>query len=339
MKRLGVIFVALMSTLVLGCAGGSTSPSEKIQLDPELYTVNEETFEDQDITLPMNYSEDNYRKLVLAVSFQDVGARAGEISDDVVQTLSTRLQTEMAKLKRFTIYSLHNRGGVRVLENLSDIGEANIEVPSGDDLPGIDLVLTGAITVSVERHKRYDKEELVYEVECDFSCEEVATRTVRFAEKAKGRVIRSQYFTLTGKKLGGFDESDQRQAVYGAAMKALAVLANKLGNTFPVGGEVTGVLGNRMNINRGYEDGIGKDNQMVVYAKIGGVDLPLGRATANPGTNNSNLLVYKWNTSDKYAKTIIKRLEEELGAADTLDLYAVSAGMSVPPEWESAYEN
>ncbi len=330
-----IIGAAVIATLI-GC-GGQTGPG--IQVDPDLYTVDQSTFTDKDISLPMNYSEENYRKLVLAVSFQDLGSHAGEISSDVVQTLSARLQTEMSKLNRFTVYSLHNRGGVRVLENLSDIGEANLEVPASGDLPGIDLVLTGAITVSKEHHKRSDRDELVYEVECDFNCEEIASRTVRFSEKAKGRVIRTQFFSLSGKKLGGYDDEDERQAIYGAAMKALAVLANKLGNTYPTGGSITGVLGDRMTLNRGFEDGIGNENQMVVYAKVQGVDLPLGRATASPGAEQSSLVVYEWNQKDKYAKGIIKKLQDDGFAQAGLDLYAVSAGMSVPPEWENAYED
>lgn len=329
--------VCLAMVIVLAGSGCGGSQSSSIQTDPNLHTTSRETFEGKEITLPMNYSEDNYRRLVLAVSFQDVGAAPGEISDEVVETLSTRLQTEMAKLKRFTVYSLHNRGGVRVLENLSDFGEANIEVPTGDELPGIDLVLTGAITVSKEHQKRSNRDELIYEVECDFSCEEVASRTVRFAEKAKGRVIRTQFFSLSGKKLGGYDDSDERQAVYGAAMKALAVLANKLGNTYPVGGEITGVLGERMTLSRGFEDGIGANNQMVVYTKVGGVDLPLALAEASPGARTSNLRIYRWNHEDPYAKPIAERLMEEPGASDAMDLFAVSAGMSVPPEWEDAY--
>lgn len=330
------ILLLLGAVTLAGCGGGAGS---KIQLDPELHTTSRESFEGQTIEMPMNYSESNYRRLVLAVSFQDIGDQPGEISSDVVQTLSARLQTEMAKLKRFTVYSLHNRGGVRVLQNLSDFGEANIEVPTGDELPGIDLVLTGAITVSKEHQKRSDRDEYIYEVECDFNCEEVATRTVRFAEKAKGRVIRTQFFSLTGKKLGGHDDSDERQAVYGAAMKALAVLANKLGNTYPVGGSITGVLGNRMTLDRGFEDGIGKANQMVVYAKVGGVDLPLALAEANPGAEESNLVVYRWSDDDPYAEAMVDQLKSDFKAAAEMDLYAVSAGMSVPPEWEDAYDD
>ena len=225
-----------------------------------------------------------------------------------------------------------------MLENLSDVGEANINVARGDDLPGIDLVLTAAIVSTKELQKRRDRYEVIYEVDVDFSCEEVATRTVKFAEKAKGRTIRTQFFDISGKPLGGFQEGGgEKQAIYSAAMKSLVVMANKLGNTYPVGGEVTGLLGDRMTLNRGFEHGIGKDNQMVVYAKVSGVDVPVGIAQASPGSVNSNLLIHRWNRKDKYAKRIIAAMNDDLGWLDSNRLFAVSAGMSVPPEWESAY--
>ena len=329
---------AIMAVIFVlsGCA--SKSDQGSIQVDPNIHTVSREELLDSDtITLPMNYSEDHYRKLVLAVSFHDIGEETGGISPEIVQTVSARLQTEMTKLKRFTIYSLHNRGGVRVLQNLSQIGEANINVPEGQELPEIDLVLSGAIVATKEMQDRSDRTELIYEVDCDFSCEELATRTVKFAEKAKGRVIRTQFFSLSGKKLGGYREEDERQAIYAAAMKALIVLANKLGNTYPVGGRVTGVLGDRMTLDCGYEHGISQANQMVVYAKIQGVDLPLALAEASPGSNTSSLLIYKWNNDDSYAKDVIESLRSDVNWHRNNLLYAVSAGMSVPPEWDREY--
>lgn len=330
--------VAAMAVVFVLSGCSSKSGKGSIQVDPKIHTVSKQELQESGvIALPMNYSEDHYRKIVLAVAFHDVGEEAGAISPEIVQTVSARLQTEMTKLRRFTVYSLHNRGGVRVLQNLSQIGEARIDVPEGQDLPEIDLVLSGAIVATKEMQDRSDRTELIYEVDCDFSCEELATRTVKFAEKAKGRVIRTQFFSLSGKKLGGYREEDERQAVYAAAMKALVVLANKLGNTYPVGGRITGVLGDRMTLDCGYEQGIGKANQMVVYTKMQGVDLPLALAEASPGGSTSTLLVYKWNDGDPYARDVIEALRADVNWHRNHPLYAVSAGMSVPPEWEQEY--
>jgi len=141
-------------------------------------------------------------------------------------------------------------------------------------------------------------------------------------------------------QIGGFNDrnsENQKQAIYAAGMKSLIVLANKLGNIYPVGGQVTGLLGDDMTLNRGFEHGIGKDTQMVVYTNVSGVDLPIALAVAYPSVAHSTLSVYKWNTKHKYAKKVIKNMQDDMSWIDNHTLYAVSAGASVPPEWENEY--
>ncbi len=329
--------------LILALCGCGTAPKVQpgrpgIQTEPETTTRGRGDMTGE-IRLPMNYHESDYRRLVLAVSFQGMGESVGEISPDIIETVSTRLQTEMARLKRFRVFSLHSRHGVRILENLSEAGEANITVPAGDELPGIDLVLTGSIVMTRELHERLDHSEIIYSVMCDFNCEEVATRTVRFAEKAEGRARRTASYSLSRNRLGGFSQEDEQQAINEAAMKALLVLANKLGNTYPTGGKITGVLGNRMTLNKGFEDGIMQDHQMIVYTKMQGVDLPLGVAEAVPAPFSSNLVVYRWNNEDTYARRLIKKLDTDPNCASELPLYAVSYGVPLPPEWERSYRD
>ena len=310
------------------------------QIKPKFTTYSKSSLESQPIKLPANYSTDSYRKLTMGVSFQDIGSKSGEISNNVVQTLGTRMQTEMAKLRRFTIFSAFNRGGVMMYKELSDVGEVDLQEPVNQK--ALDLVLTGAITVSKERQQRYDHDEIIYEVECDFTCEDLKTRTVKFAEKAKGRTIRTYVLSLSGKKLGGYSEEDEKQAIYNAAMQALAVLANKLDNTFPVGGHVTGITssGTRVAIDKGYEDGISKDMEMVIFADDMGVDIPLAYATAAPGKDKANLKIWRWNDSDEDAEPIIDKLRENPRSwLNNNTMNAVSVGAAVPPEWEKAYKD
>lgn len=338
-----VLAVGAAATVWMAVACGTPAgiqPDRKgIQTEATFYRVGREQLKDGPIELPQNYNEEHYRQILMAVNFQQVSTTPGEISPDVGQTVSARLQTEMAKLKRFTIFSLHNRGGVRVLQNLSQVGEVNMEIPEGDELPGIDLVLTGALTLSRERHERFNADELIYAVECDFSCEEVATKTVKFAEKSEGRSRRTQVRTLTGKKMGGFDINDEEQAIYEAAMEALAGFANKLGHFYPIGGEVTGVLGDRMQMNRGVEHGVVKGMQLVLYTKVSGVDLPIGIAEAQPGPTSSAMVVWRWNTEDAYAKKVIDEIKSDQDWIKNNKLYACSAGTAIPPEWEVLFKD
>ncbi|MEG2465778.1 MAG: hypothetical protein RSB14_07155, partial [Kiritimatiellia bacterium] len=254
--------------------------------------------------------------------------------------LSTRLQTEMAKLKRFTIYSAHNRAGVTFFEALADVDDtAKLREPT--ETRDIDLVLSGRVTVTKERQDRHNDTLLIYEVECDFSCEDLKTHTVKFAEKAKGRTVRKQILSFSGQKMAGYSDADESQAITQAAMKALAVVANKLGNTYPVGGKITGISssGDRMQLAAGFEDGIGNKQQCVIFVNDGGVDVPLALAEAAPGEKGSNLSLYKWNRSDGDAEPLIEALKKSPRTfLNENKLYAVGYGLSVPPEWENAYE-
>ncbi len=320
--------------LLVGCA------TPKLELKPKLKTFSREDLEAMDeITLPMNYSTENFRKLQMGVAFdsiEGVDKKMGRALS-IDPNLSTRLQTEMAKLKRFTIFSAHNRGGVMFFQDLGDV-DSDVSLVEAEDVRDIDIILSGKITVTKERqdgeHARY----LTYEVECDFSCEDLKTRTVKFAEKARGTAVRSMVFSRgTGRQIAGFDASDEQQAITQAAMQALAKVANKLGNTYPVGAEVAGISasGDRMTISKGFEDGIGNKQQCVIYVDDGGVDVPIALAEAVPGADKSTLTVYKWNKGDADAKPLIRELQDAPRQfLKNNKVYAVGYGLSVPPEWE-----
>ena len=252
--KYGLVYLGgLLAVLAAGCS------SDDIALEPTHATYSYEQVKDQEIALPANYNKNNYRKLLLGVAVNDIGVKAGEISPNVVQTLSTRLQTEMAKLKRFSVFSAHNRGGVLLFQSLADVGDAKMPDKNPREM---DLILSASITVSKEKTERKYDDLLIYEVECDFSCEDIRTGEVKFAEKATGRTARAVKFGLGGRRVGGYSEEDEKQAIYNAAMKAIAVAANKLGNYYPVGGQITGMLSTRMTMDKGFEHGVGKDMVM-----------------------------------------------------------------------------
>ncbi len=327
--------ITLISGVIL-FSGCSTAP---IALEPELTTYSRKQLLSKDIELPANYNTQNFGKLTLGVAFEAVGGvdkRTGKpLAID--PGLSARLQTEMAKLKRFTVFSAHNRGGVTFFQQLADV-DGQVALKEATEVRTVDLVLSAKIVVTKEIQERYNDNLLIYEVDCDFSCEDMKTRTVKFAEKAKGRTARKQLISLTGAQLAGYSEADETQAITQAAIKALALVANKLGNTFPVGGRITGcsISGDRMTLDKGFEDGIGKNQQCVLFVSDSGVDIPIGLAEAVPSDVTSNLSVYKWNTRDKDAKLYVRELKKDPKAfLNTFKTYAVGYGMPVPPEWDT----
>lgn len=327
--------------LVAGC----TTETPRLQLDPNLVSYSRKDFERGPIRLPANYSAQNFRKLQLGVSFEAVEGIDRKTGKPLAvdPSLAARLQTEMAKLKRFTVFSAHNRGGVAFFEALQDVEGGEVRMREPVDARTIDLVLSGRLTVTKERQDLYNETLLIYEVECDFSCEDLRTRTVRFAEKARGRTARRQILSYSGRALAGMDTSDERQAITQAALKALAVVANKLGNTFPVGGRIVSAstTGNKMTLSAGFEEGVGQAQQCVVYADDGGVDVPLAMAEAVPKADGTSLLeVYRWNDDDRDAEPLVEAYRADpRGFLASNRVLAVGYGLSVPPEWESEYDD
>lgn len=331
MKR--VLKMGSLGVLALLC--GCVS---EISLDPTLTTYSRETLENMDeIEMPANYSIDNFRKLQMGVAFEvlpGVDTKSGEPLL-INPALSKRLEGEMCKLKRFTIFSMHNRGGVTFFQEVADV-DGQVNLREATNIKEIDLILTASVRVTKSRVDRYNDTILIYEVSCDVSCEDLKTRTVKFAETARGRTARKVLLSYTGKLRAGFDEADEQQAIEQAATKALASVANKLGNTFPVGGAISGMTasGERMTMRAGSEEGIGDKQQCVVFVDDGGVDVPIALAEAAPKNNGtSSLMVYRWaKTAD--AKPLVRELREN-GRAFLRNnrVYAVGYGLPVPPAW------
>lgn len=309
-------------------------------VEPTFKTYSREDLKKGEISLPPNYSSENYRKLQMAVDFSKMSYKDEPLSPDMADALKIRLQTEMAKLKRFTVFSIHNRGGVKLVQSLEDIGEAKTAKPV--DIKNIDIVLSGSLIVSKERESGSRKQLLTYEVECDLNCEDLRTRTVKFSEKSKGRTRKTQILSSTGIPIGGFQANSrdaELQVMTNAAVKALAVVANKLGNTFPVGGKITGMIGNNFTMDKGFEHGVGGKMQMVIYTNVSGVDIPLGIAEAQPGQTSSRLVMWRWNDSDEVAEDIIKEMRKEKNWINTHDVLAVGYGMARPADWDKEYKD
>ena len=333
MKNLSVIAMAIgVGVIITGCM---TTPSGRGPLPVKYYTKAD--LEDMDeVKLPANYSIDNFRKLQMVMNVKVV---SGDGKMKVDKNLSTRMQTEMAKLKRFEIFSLHNRSKTE-LDALSDVDET-VKVIEADQVKASDLILTGSITITRSLHELRDERVYVYMADGDFSCENAKTRTVLFAEKARGFWDRRIRYTLTGQVQGNVSEDE---AIQIASLRCLALIANKLGNTFPSGGRVTNITGSgdTMVMQAGQHEGIAPNQQVCVFLSEDGLDIPIAFAEATPKNDGtSQLRVYRWNTDNDDAEAIV---DEIRGSARKFlksykgdlknGLYAVAFGMAVPADRE-----
>lgn len=325
----------LYALALLTLAGCASAPSVRGPIPAKYYSKAE--LEDMDeVKLPPNYSVDNFRKMQMVMNVKVV---AGDGKTKIDKTLSGRLQAEMAKLKRFEIFSLHNRSKVE-LDAIGDLDE-EVKVVSADNVKASDLMLTGTIKVTVAENDLRNEKVFVYSADGDFSCEDAKTRTVYFAEKARGVWDRKVRYSLTGQAHGNVSEA---QAIQIACLRCLAIVANKLGNTFPTGGRITNVTGSgdTMVMKAGQHEGVAPNQQVCVFLSEDGLDIPVAFAEATPKNDGtSQLRVYRWNLDNSDAKQIVKEIRGSGRAflknykGDRKNgLYAVAFGMAVPADWE-----
>ncbi|MBQ6924313.1 MAG: hypothetical protein IJQ73_06710 [Kiritimatiellae bacterium] len=341
MRKPAYVLSALGMALLCGCA-----TTETIDLGPNVTTFSkEELMKAPRITLPPGYNTDNFRKIRMNVFFESVTGRERVVDSDgklverelaASQNLGARLQGAMAELNRFTVRSDYNRGGA-----LAESIRKGVEGVKQD----ADISLSCKVTATKEKEKRYNDTLVIYEVDVDYSCEDLKTGDVAFAGHAKGRTARSQFVGITGRVTGGFQDTpdNERQAIEQAALKAVVEIANRLGNEYPVGGRITGATatGEKLTLDKGELDGIGANQMCVVFVNDGGVDIPLALADAFPKkTGTSQLEVCRWNDRDGDAKPLVKAFKKDpKGFLNESRVYAVGYGMPVPPAWKQGVDD
>ena len=319
---------ALLGIVVAGCAG----PSH--QTNPNITVYDRDTMGDRPIELPGNYSTENYGRLVLAL---DPGSMTSNAFDESnMGYMSLRLQSEMSKLKRFSVVALHGTNTSRLAE-LDDLGE--LELPEPADPTKVDLVANWNLNIHAEEEIDGRDKVITFICSINLTCTDMRTKLVKFSKDLDCRVKREQTTSRAGTVIGGFqyrNKADVQGLLQDIATQAAIRIANELGTEYPVGGRITGMLGtDMMTLDKGSEQGIAKGMQMVVYANVGGVDVPLGNAEAAPSTNTAQLEMWRLNTGNKYAAKVLKQMEEDPSWLNKNKLYAVGYGMAMPPEWQT----
>ena len=321
--------LALLGLLVAGCSG----PSH--QLNPNLTVYTRDTVADRPVELPGNYGTENYGRLVLALSPGSLTSNAFDESN--MGYMSLRLQSELSKLKRFSVVALHGVDTTMVSE-LADIGELNLPEPA--DPATVDLVANWNMNIHAEEEIDGREKTITFICAINLTCTDMRTRKIKFSKDLDCRIVRGQETNRAGTVIGGFQyrsKSDVQGLLQEIATQSAIRIANELGNEYPVGGRVTGLLGTDfMTLNMGAEQGIAKGMQMVVYANVGGVDLPLGNAEAAPAVNTSQLSMWRFNTDNPYAAKVLQQMETDPNWLNHNKLYAVGYGMAMPPEWQTA---
>lgn len=343
----------VVSTLLLaGCntvkpRTAAENQQRAVQIKPTLSTVSaaDVSGETGSVELPQNYDPSNFKKWKVAVSFYPAGKGGSDVfAKEKSQTVSSLFETEISKLKRFTILSRSQLGqqAIRDEKRFQDTGLVDSrDLMRLGKMKGADYALAGGIALKSEKYDRVKNQELLIYVEVNYQLINIESGEIVEADTAQGRAKRTFYQTPSGTYLGGFNidnEAERSTAINEAAYNALKIIANKLGNKLPVGGQVVGLKGDRFQIDAGNEQGLMGDQVVTVYA-WDGIDIPLAYAEIQPGRNKASGKVIKWS-NDPEAQDLISRWRSEgMGLLREMDVFAVSYGMPTPKEWDQNYSN
>ena len=350
-QKVSPLFIGMCGIVLLlaGCA--TVEPEE--DYGPKLTTYSKcALIEKGEITLPPGFNTSDFTHLVMAVNFKVSGklpqnVTEGEEPQPIDPSLSTRFQTEIDKMKRFTIVALHGVDTENDLETAADFSNGKLEIMSQDKPLKANVLLQGQLTGTKSRTiirgigSSPDSAQVVYKVYVTAVCKDLRKGSIVFSEVAVGKARPRSQTLIHGRPRGGFDEMEQSAAIWEAAQNALLELCNKLGNSFPAGGHVIAISrsGETMTMDKGFNDGVGVGQQCVIAVDDGGVTIPVALAEAYPEKDNpkSVLKIYRWNDADKDAKAIIADLKADprgFMKENPNGVFAVCYGMAVPPEWE-----
>ncbi|MER2494232.1 hypothetical protein [Catenovulum sediminis] len=134
---------------------------------------------------------------------------------------------------------------------------------------------------------------------------------------------------VAGRYYSGFNYSDTnnvRSVVSDMVSRGLSIMVTRLLTELPATGEVVGIRGNQISIDRGQNAGILPKETMIVFAYEAGFVDPIGVAEVNPSKNSSIGRIVKWKNSN-LAKNIMESSKDGIfRPSKQQKIYVVSVG-------------
>ena len=331
--KAGAVFA--LGVFLAGCA-------ITVSLDQKLAITTKEMLEDANsVELPGNFNAENFRALKMAVVVEDLPAAEGVKAKPLSEFVKRKIEGDLIKLKRFTIIPMKDAGGKMVLEDIADI-DPSIKLKGDNVVNEVDLVLTVPMQRTKQSVRQGDgKYTIFYKVDGQPTCRDLRTGGGEFSETITGMSKETQYLSVQGQYVGGFDDTNVdavNQAVIRAAKRALTVLFSKLGNKYPIGGNIVKCdrYGEMLTMNKGTDDGVcEKSQQFTIVVDDDGQLVPLCYAEAQAGKKDSVLKPYRWNSDNRAAEDL--KDEFEKAPRDFIKkykVYAVGHGLAMPAEWD-----
>ncbi|MGN0846772.1 MAG: hypothetical protein ACI4RA_05245 [Kiritimatiellia bacterium] len=310
--------VLLLSVLLCGCATSNVSVTSGVT------EIDQDVIADRPVELPGGFDVDDFRRLRMGLGYGKIQSNTSAFKKkDVEDYMNLRFQSEMDKHKRFKFIALYGSNTAK-FDALTDAGE--MEANDDDDSARFRRPkMNPTWNINIQEKKIPDgSHSQKFQWYCTVNAtasfyENVMTKDKSKVKHHKGDVAFTRDFDLPviekkqelnsmGGVKSGFSyksDADVQALMQEIIIAATQRIADDLGRRFPVGGRVVGALGSDLfTIDKGTEQGVEKDMQMVVFARYDGVDVPLANAVASPAQDKSQLRVWRF-ANDKYARQIL----------------------------------
>jgi len=319
LSKISVVGVACALGLFCGCATSNVSVTSGVT------EIDQDAIADRPVELPGGFDVDDFRRLRMGLGYGKIQSNTSAFKKkDIEDYMNLRFQSEMDKHKRFKFIALYGANTAK-FDALTDAGE--MEANDDDDSarfqrPKMNL----AWNINIQEKKIPDGS---YGQKFQWYCTVNATASYYENVYVKGNkekikhhkgdvaftrdfdlpvIEKEQKLNSMGGVKSGFSyksDADVQALMQEIIIAASQRIADDLGRRFPVGGKVVGALGTDLfTIDKGAQQGVEKDMQMVVFARYDGVDVPLANAVASPAQDKSQLKVWRF-ADDKYAKQIL----------------------------------
>ena len=319
--RFLVATLMMLALFLFGCT------SAKVSVTSGVTDIDRDVIKSRPVELPGGYDVDDFRRLLMGINGGEIQSNTSAFQKkDIVDCMNLRFQSEMDKHKRFKFLALWG-GSTRTIDALKDVGE--IEADDEVDAQAMKdpaMVLNWKINIQAKRIP-----DGFYAQKFQWFCTVNATVKYTRDVKVKGSdkikfhkgfiaftrdfdlpvIEKEQKLNAMGGVKSGFNyksDADVQALMQEIVIAASQRIADDLGRSFPVGGNIVGALGmDLMTMDKGVRQGVETDMEMVIIARYDDVDVALANATAKPQQDKTTLDVWRFS-DDKYAKAILAEI-------------------------------
>jgi len=284
------------------------------------------------ITLPENYgSSVAFKQPTAQVIISKIEMKAGQVPKGLDKGLGRFLETKLYGLKRFDIWLTQSEAFKRAVES------GLIDPPPAKDPPKIGLLFDCKLFVSKRAFERADgTDRVIYIVDALLSIMDSNKRHIGLPIEVTRKTQEMKIILgSTGKRIGGVTLEKETQAIRNAIFECFTQFNARLVDQFPVTAQVTSISPRfqRMLLDKGYEQGLVREQQMVFWVRVDGLDIPIGYGEALPLENTSRIKILAWQKGADYEEFVRGIMTPGWLKKEGNKLFATTVGLAPPPEW------